>query len=165
MPPLGWVDLTLLAVLAMSVIVGLWRGLVFELLSLAGWVVAWVVAVWATPQLAPVLPVGTPGSALNHGVAFALSFIGTLVAWGLGAKLVRLLIHATPLSLIDRVLGAGFGLLRGALLLLAVAVVVSMSPLGKASAWQQSQGATWLKGALAGVRPWLPPDLSQHLPA
>ena len=39
--PLDW---ALLAVLATSVLVGLWRGLVYELLSLAGWLVVWFVA-------------------------------------------------------------------------------------------------------------------------
>ena len=41
---LGWVDLTLLALLGVSVLIGLARGLVFELMSLVGWVVAYVVA-------------------------------------------------------------------------------------------------------------------------
>lgn len=163
--PSGWIDLTMLGVLAVSVIVGLWRGLVFELLSLAGWVAAWFAAVWAAPQLAPQLPVGAPGSALNHAAAFALAFIGALIVWSLVARLVRVLIRATPLSPIDRVLGAGFGLLRGGLLLLAITVIIAMTPLAKAPAWQQSQGVAWLGSALQTLKPWLSPGLSQHLPA
>ena len=40
----SWVDGMLLAVLVVSVVVGLWRGLVFELMSLVGWVAAYVAA-------------------------------------------------------------------------------------------------------------------------
>ena len=127
-PTLGWVDWSLVAVLALSIAVGLWRGLVFELLSLVGWVAAYVAAQVFAATVAPMLPIGTPGGALNQGAAFALVFVAALIVWALASRLLRLLIHATPLQLIDRVLGGGFGLLRGAVLLLAVATVVSLTP-------------------------------------
>ncbi len=161
---LGWVDLCLLAVLLASVVVGLVRGFVFELMSLAGWVVAWFGAQWAAPQLAPVLPVAAPGSALNLGAAFALCFLGALVIWGLLARLVRLLLHATPLSLVDRGLGAGFGLLRGGVLLLALATVLTLTPAAQSPAWQQSQGARWLGLSLKALKPLLP-DQAQRMMA
>lgn len=165
MRTLGWVDVSLLVFIALSVVFGLVRGLVFELLSAVGWVVAFFAAQWLTPRAAPYLHVGEPGSDLNHGVTFACAFIATLIAWSLAARLMRALIHATPLSLLDRVLGAGFGLVRGALVLLALASAIGLTPLRKSLAWQQSEGATWLNAALHGIKPLLPPDLSRHLPA
>ena len=69
---IGWVDLALGAVLLASVVVGIARGFVFELLSLAGWVAAWFAAQWLAPQVAPHILVGAPASALNHGAAFAI---------------------------------------------------------------------------------------------
>jgi membrane protein required for colicin V production len=162
---LGWVDLSLLAVLALSVVVGLWRGLVFELMSLIGWVVAYIAAQAWSPLLAPRLPIGTPGSALQQGAAFALTFLAALIAWAVLARLLRLLVHATPLTFIDRVLGAGFGLLRGAVLLLAVSTVVAFTPAMHSQAWQDSKGAAWLGAALQGLKPMLPEDVSRHLPA
>jgi membrane protein required for colicin V production len=161
---LTWLDYTLLAVLALSVLVGLWRGLVFECLSLVGWLVAWWGAQWAAPQVAPWLagvlggrlPLGAPESSANAGAAFALCFIGILIVWTLLAKLVRMLIQATPLSLFDRVLGGGFGLLRGGVLLLVLATVVQLTPLAQASAWRQSAGGAVLAAALVAVRPLLP---------
>ena len=87
MPVLGWVDWTLLAVLAVSVVVGLWRGLVFELMSLVGWVVAYVAAQLYSPLVAVHLPIGLPGSALNLGAGFALTFFGVLIGWALGSGL------------------------------------------------------------------------------
>ena len=80
--PLTGLDWVMLAVLALSLVVGLVRGLVFEALSLAGWVVAWFAAQWAAPLLAPSLPIGTPGTPVNHGAALALSFLAALIpAW------------------------------------------------------------------------------------
>ncbi len=168
LPDLGWVDWVLLAALAVSVVVGMVRGFIFECLSLAGWVVAWFAAQWAAPLLAPHLPslqIAPPGSPAQMGVAFGLSFLAALVLWTLLSKLVRMLVHATPLSFPDRVLGGGFGVLRGALLLLAVASVVALTPAAQSPAWQGSQGALWLGQTLQMLKPLLPDSAARLLPA
>ena len=162
---LGWLDWTLLAVLAVSVVIGLVRGVVFELMSLAGWLVAWYASQWLAPMIGPHLPVGTAGSAPNLAVALVLCFVGVIIIWSLLAKLVRMLVQATPLSLPDRALGAGFGLVRGAVLLLAVATLVALTPAVRAPEWRDSHGATWLMLALHGLKPLLPPLMAERLPA
>jgi len=165
LPVFGWVDWVLLAVLVVSVCVGLWRGLVFEVLSLVGWVVAFVAAQAFAPSVAAYVPIGVPGSALNHGIAFLATFVLALVLWALASRLVRLLIHATPLQPLDRVLGGVFGLARGAVLLVAVTTVVMLSPAQRSPAWQRSQGAAWLATVLQGLKPVLPDAISRQLPA
>ena len=65
----GWLDWALLAVLLLSAAVGIVRGLVFECLSLAGWLVAWFAAQWVAPQLAPHVPVGAAGSDREYNVS------------------------------------------------------------------------------------------------
>ena len=162
---LSWLDWSLLAVLAVSVIVGLVRGLVYECLSLAGWVVAWFAAQWTAPQLAARVPLGAPGSALNLGVAFAITFVLAILVWSLLAKLIRMMIHATPLSLPDRVLGAGFGLLRGGVLLLAVTTVVALTPAAQSRPWLDSRAAQGLQQALRALKPLLPEPAARLLPA
>ena len=81
-PVLGWVDLGMIAVVALSALVGAVRGLTFELLSLAGWVAAWFAGLWLGPWLAPHLPLGTAGSPLNTVASFACAFIVVLILWG-----------------------------------------------------------------------------------
>ena len=159
-----WVDLAMLLWLVASMLLGLARGLVFETLSLIGWAVAYVAALWVAPVLAPQLPLGEPGSTLNHAAALLCAFIAVLLAWGLLTRLVRLLVRATPLSLPDRVLGAGFGAARGLMLLLAFATVIGLTPMAGSIAWRRSQGAAWLNAALHDIKPLLPNELSQHLP-
>ena len=164
LPELPWIDWLLLAVLAASVVIGFVRGLIYECLALAGWVVAWFVAQWAAPQLAPHLPVGAPGSALQLGAAFALSFLLALIVWGLMARLVRLLVHATPLSLLDRMLGSGFGVFRGVVLLMVVATVVTLTPAAQSPTWRGSHGAQLLGQALMSLKPLLPEPAARLLP-
>ncbi len=161
---LGWVDLLFLAILGVSVVVGLVRGLVFEVLSLVGWLAAYLAAQWLTPVIAPYLPVGQPGSALNHGAAFASGFIAALIVWGLMARLLRMVIHATPLSVIDRALGATFGVARAFVVMLAITTLVMLSPMGHSSVWRASRSAVWLAGALDGLKPVLPTQIAEHLP-
>ena len=160
-PALSWLDWALLAVLAASVAVGLVRGFVFEVLSLAGWVVAWFAAQWAAPALAPFIPMGTPGSALQIGAAFLLAFVAVLMVSALLARLVRMMIHTTPLSIPDRLLGALFGLLRGAVLLLVAATVVALTPASQSTPWRTSQGARCLSAALAILKPLLPEPVAR----
>jgi membrane protein required for colicin V production len=162
---LSWVDGSLLAVLAVSIGVGLVRGVVFECLALAGWVVAWFAAQWAAPVVAPHLPVGVPGAGLNLGAAFALAFLAAVVCWTLLARLIRMLIHATPLSLPDRLLGAGFGAMRGGVLLLALASVVTLTPAAQSAPWRSSHGARWLAQGLQLLEPLLPSTVSGLLRA
>ncbi len=161
---LNGVDAVLGFVLLASVLVGLVRGLVFEVLSLAGWVAAWLGAAWVAPLLAPHLPLGEPGAALRQGAAFVIAFIACLLAWSLAARLVRLLLHATPLSLPDRLLGAAFGLLRGGVLLLALATVVGFTPLSSSQPWRESRLALVVVAGLDALRPLLPPAWSTRLP-
>ena len=165
MGALGTVDWILLAILGLSVLIGLWRGLVFEVLSLLGWVAAYFAAQWLAPAVGSYLPVGAPGSALNLVVAFVLTFVLALVVWGLAARLVRMLVSASPLSVADRMLGAAFGLLRGLVLLLVAATLVAMTPMARSPAWGQSQGAAWLNAMLQELKPVLPSEIAQHLPA
>jgi membrane protein required for colicin V production len=157
------VDLAMLAALLLSMAVGAWRGLVFELMSLVGWFAAYLAAQWGSPSLAPYVPIGALGSATQHAAAFAGTFVVALLAWGLLSRLLKMLIHATPLGLVDRLLGAAFGALRGLVLLLAVAAVVTRTPWAESPGWQQSTGAAWLKVLLVGLKPTLPASISNQL--
>ena len=159
---IGWVDIALLVFVAASVAIGLVRGFVFELLSLVGWFAAYFAARWFTPACQPYVPVGEPGSALNYGLTFACVFLAALIVWSLGARLVRVLVRATPLSAIDRLLGACFGMLRGLVVLVVVATVVGVSPWAKSTAWQRSQGAVWLNALLQELRPVFTNEVSQY---
>ena len=153
---LGWVDIAMLGILAISAVVGLMRGLTFELLSLAGWFVAYFAARWLQPWFAPHLPIGAAGTLLNQGVAFASAFIVVLIVWSLLARAVAMLIGVTPLRPLDRLLGAVFGVVRGIVVLLVFATVVAYVPSARPRAWQDSVGAAMLESVLKGLLPLLP---------
>jgi membrane protein required for colicin V production len=158
---LGWIDVVMLGVLAASAVVGVLRGLAFELLSLAGWVVAWLCAkAWALP-LAERLHIGSAGSALQQGAGLLICFLAVLVAWRLVSWLVQQVIQATPLAPLDRALGALFGLLRGGLILLVLVLGFGLTPLRASESWQASSGVRWSQGVLSVVGPVVGPASAQ----
>ncbi len=161
---MGWVDLVLLGILVVSVLLGLWRGLVFEVLSILGWVVAYFACPFFAPFIANWLPQDKLTPNLLHALSLVLAFMLILLLWGLSARLLRALIHATPLSIIDRVLGAGFGVLRGVLIGLLAVVLVSMTPAARSAPWQESQVAPWLQAALHLLTPVLPAEVLKFIP-
>lgn len=160
---LSWVDLALLAVLLISVGIGLWRGLVFEVMSLAGWVVAYFAAPPLAPLVEAMLPEGKFGPAVVHVVSLVLAFIFVLIVWSLVSRLVKTLIHATPLSVLDRLGGAGFGALRGVFIALLLVLVIGASPVAQSATWQASHAAPVLCGVLRDLSPLLPEPIARFV--
>ncbi len=161
---LAAVDWIFLAVLLVSMAVGVWRGLVFEVISVAAWIAAFVLAQWFAPAVGQWLPISSANEALRYGLGFLLVFVGTVFAGGLVAFMVKKLMAAVGLSPADRLLGAAFGVVRGVVLLLALTLVVGMTPLQSAPWWQESQGAQMAGVALHGLKPVLPEDFGKYIP-
>ena len=159
--PLDWV---FLAVLAGSFVVGLWRGLVYEVLSVASWVAAFVVAQWLAPQAAAVLPIQRAPEAGRYAVGFVVVFLVVVFTGGLIAWITKKLVDSVGLRPIDRTLGGAFGLVRGAVLLLVVAIVINMSPAREAGWWTGSKGAAVSLSVLKGLKPVLPEQFGRYLP-
>lgn len=157
-----WVFLVLLLV---SMLIGGWRGLVFEILSLAGWVLSFVVAQWMAADVAALLPLGGVEGTLRYALGFVVVFIASVFACGFFAWLGQKLISAVGLRPADRALGAFFGVLRGVLVLLGVALVVNLASLQGAAWWQESRGAPLLTAGLVRLKPVLPPEFGRHLPS
>ena len=158
------VDWLFLAVLLVSLVVGAWRGFVYELISLLSWLAAFVLAQWFAPTAAQWLPMSGSSEALRYAAGFVLVFIAAIFAGGLVAFLAKKLLAVVGLRPADRVLGAGFGLVRGALLLLAFTAVVSMTPLRTAAWWQEASGPQLAGAVLRGIKPLLPQEFSKYLP-
>ena len=106
-------DWILLGVLALSMLVGAWRGLVYEVLSVLGWVLAFYAAQWLAPQVASMLPLQSVSQSVRYAAGFALVFIASIFTWGLVVFLIRKLVDSVGLRPVDRTLGAAFGLCAG----------------------------------------------------
>ena len=156
-------DWVLLAVLLLSVLLGAWRGLVYEVLSVAGWVAAFVLAQAYADEVAVLLPLESLSPPLQLAAGFLVVFIAVAFAGGMLAWLVKKLVASVGLRPVDRILGSVFGLARGVVMLLAFAVVVSMSPLRDAPWWQGSAVADMLVATLHAIKPLLPEPVARYI--
>ena len=159
-----YIDWILLGILVLSFAIGALRGLVFEVLSVFVWIAAFVLAQWFAPEVAAKLPMAGTAQSLRYAAGFVLVFVGTAFVAGLFVQLIKKMVAAVGLRPVDRTLGAIFGLLRGAILLLAIAVVINMTALRSQADWQASQGATMLTELLTKLKPLLPQDFGKYLP-
>ena len=158
-------DWALLGVLFASMVVGLWRGLVYEVLSLAGWVAAFFLAQWlATDVVAWVPFVQNAAPSVQYAVGYVLVFVGSLFVFALLSWLIKKLIESVGLRPVDRVLGGAFGLARGVVLLLALTVVLQLTGLSKSDWWQSAKGPVWLDLTIQGLKPLMPESMSKFLP-
>jgi membrane protein required for colicin V production len=158
-------DWVVVAVLAASILLGFWRGLVYEVLSVLNWVAAFLLAQWLAPRAAELMPLGHAGESIRYAAGFAVVFIAALFVGGLLAWLTRKLVAAAGLAPVDRALGGVFGLVRGTVAVLALAVVVHLTGLRQSDWWTESMTAGVATAALRGLKPVVPERFGAYLPA
>ncbi len=117
-------DWIIVAILAASGLLSLWRGFVKEAISLVVWVAAFGIGITFSPQLSTLLAASVENDSLRLILAFILLFIGTLIVGGLINRILASLLKVTGLSGTDRLLGMVFGVFRGAIVILACLIIV-----------------------------------------
>jgi len=158
----NWADYTILAVLGLSVLIGLWRGLISEVLAIVCWVAAvWVAYVFGEPLAQQFTAVDVPSVRLLIG--YGLCFLVVLIAGALVSFVMRKLVKGSGLSGTDRLLGMFFGLARGLLLITVAVLLLGFTPMPRDPWWHASTlmpsfevGAEWLSQRL-------PESVSKHL--
>jgi membrane protein required for colicin V production len=155
---MSWVDYSILGILALSVLVGVLRGFVREVLGLATWVGAFVVTYFfgglVAHQLAPFISV--PEVRLVAGQA--LLFVGSLFIGALITHLIGTLVSESPVAPVDRTLGGVYGLGRGLLAVVLVIVLADASATAREQRWwNESVLIPPLLPLASTVRSWIPP--------
>ncbi|WP_343588141.1 CvpA family protein [Herbaspirillum sp.] len=156
-------DYLVLLVMVCSVIIGTLRGLVREVLSLASWVVALVVANAYGEALAAMLPEAVPGESTRLIVAFIALFIGTRLLMALVSRTLSELIKASGLTLVDRGFGSLFGVARGVLVVVAVALLCGTTSIPQQPFWKEAMLSPWVEQAALAVMPYLPGKFAEHV--
>ncbi|MEH6578199.1 MAG: CvpA family protein [Amphritea sp.] len=136
---LNWADWAIIGIITISGLYSLRGGFIKEALSLTIWVTAFVVARLFAPSLSTLLDDFLQTPSVRIGAAFVLLFVATLMVGALINNVIGMLVQATGLSGTDRILGVGFGVIRGALIIVVVVALLVRSPVVEDSWWAQSQ--------------------------
>ena len=156
-------DYVVLGIVAASLLLGLWRGVVGELIALAAWVLAFFAALEFGAELGHSVfrSVADPGMRALAGCAAV--FVGVLVVMALVRLAVRGLIKALGLSLSDRLLGMVFGVLRGVMMVMVLVAVGGLTSAPRQVWWKEAMLSAPLETAVMAAKPWLPADLAKRI--
>jgi membrane protein required for colicin V production len=158
-----WIDYAVLGVMAISIAWGAWRGLVREVVSLGGWIIAFLAANLLSGPAGEALPESLGGPEVRVLLAFIGIFIVALALATLVALLLSKILKAAGLAGLDRTLGAIFGVARGLLIVVACGLLAGLTRLPDDPAWKESVAGPMLARTAVQLKPWLPPKLSERL--
>ena len=132
------IDIIILCIIAISAMLGVFRGLIKEALSLASWFAAIIAGTLFSAQLADLMENLINNASLRRIAAFAILFIGVIFAGTLISNLVSKLTQAAGLKGVDRTLGALFGILRGVIIVLIIVLIGSQLDISRQ--WFEGSG-------------------------
>lgn len=158
-----WPDYAILAIIAISMLVGLLRGFVKEVFSLVVWAAAFIVAYRFAGDVATLMEEQVSLPSARTAIGFIGLFVVVLVIGGLANYLLGRLVESTGLSGTDRLLGGMFGIARGAALVVAAILVAGFTPLPADPWWKESRMIGSFMPLVAWSAEFLPASVSEHL--
>ncbi|OGT01021.1 MAG: hypothetical protein A3F73_12905 [Gallionellales bacterium RIFCSPLOWO2_12_FULL_59_22] len=154
-------DIAVMAILLVSLLLGCWRGLVYEVLSLAGWPIAFVLSKLYAGSITSMMP-GTQED-IRLAVAYAVVFVAVLILWSMLAWLLAKLVKAIGLGWMDGLLGGLFGALRGALVILGLVWLSGLTPVPEQPFWRTAQTSKTAEDIALLSKTWLPDNIAQRI--
>ena len=139
-----WLDYAVVGVFVASLAVGGWRGLVREVLSILGWVIAFL-------------------AELRVAAAYVAIFAASLVLTSLLGLLISKIVKAAGLGGTDRALGALFGAARGLLIVLAAVLLAGLTSAPRQPFWRDSASGSFLVQTAKALKPLLPQTFAERL--
>jgi membrane protein required for colicin V production len=157
-------DYIVLVVVMLSVLLGWWRGLVYEVLSLLSWITSYFVAKSWAAEVTPYMPEVLESDALKSAAAFMAVFITTLILCGIAAWALNKLIKSFGLDWrTDGVLGALFGFLRGWMLVLVIVLLASLTKLPQTPFWRDALLSKPLQNLALLAKVLLPDEMAKRV--
>lgn len=156
-------DYVVSGIFLVSIVLSIFRGFVREALSIAGWVVAFIVASAYSSLFEQFLPAEITGETLRISIAFVLTFLAVLLITALAIMLLTTLIKGIGLGFIDRLFGSVFGFLRALAIVTLLVLIAGLTTIPNQLFWQQAVLSRPLEAIAVQVLPWLPNDLSKRI--
>ena len=156
-------DYAVLAIVGFSVLLGVIRGFVREVIALASWVVAFVVAGAYGGAVAPLLARQIPDDNWRVLAAVVAVFVVVLVVINIVAMLASKLIKSAGLGVEDRLFGSVFGFMRGVVVVLVLVLGAGLTVLPRQPVWKDAMLAAPLEKLAVFVKQWLPQDWAKNI--
>ncbi|WP_136254990.1 CvpA family protein [Onishia niordana] len=136
---LTWIDWIFLAVLGVTMLAGFMRGLVQEGLGLVTWVLALMAARFFAEPVADMLAGLIDSDDGRLVLAFVLVILVVIMLGGMVIRLLHAAVEWVGMGFFNRIAGAVFGTLKGAVILVLATLLIGFTPLEQLSAWQNAE--------------------------
>ncbi len=158
-----WFDYAVIAVLAVSVLIGVWRGFVREVFALGGWVAAFVAAMLFAGEAGKLLPASSATPFVRSAAAGVVIFVVVLIACSIAGILLAKVFRVAGLGLADRTLGGVFGFARGALISVLSVLAAGLTALPREPFWREAALSGPLETSVVALKPYLPAPLAARV--
>ncbi len=160
---IAWIDIVIIALIALSAILSLFRGFVKEALALATWLIALWVAMTFYEPLSQVIAGWISLVSAQKITAFAVLFIAVLLMGAVINYLAGKLVSKTGLSGTDKMLGVVFGVARGGVIVTILVLLAGLTPFPQDPWWQESQFLGYFQEFALWMRNFLPGEIADNI--
>lgn len=157
-----WIDILIIAIIALSAVISLIRGFVQEALSLATWIAAFTLAWLFFRSLSMELSPWIDVPSIRLGVAFVLILIGVLILGAIANHFMKILVTTTGLSGTDRMIGIFFGMARGAVMVAILVLLAGLTPFPNDPWWHESRLIPYFQEMALWLKRFLPNDIATN---
>ncbi len=126
---LNSIDFAIIVIIGISMLTGLFRGLVKEVIALLTWIVAIWLAVNYSDSFSAFLEPYIKEEKIRTAVAFIGILLSVLIAGALVNAILSFIFKRAGMSGTDRLFGFGFGFVRGVLIVGLAIMIVDMTSL------------------------------------
>lgn len=156
-------DYGILILMVLSIVVGAVRGAIREVMNVVGWVLAFILAHSYSSEVAPLLSDWLNEPSARAIVAWALVFIVVVVIVAVTASLLSELVRKLGLGPLDRLVGGAVGVLRGAIIILALALAAGLTKLPQSARWRDAFLTPWIEVAALYAKGVLPEKIAARI--
>ena len=154
-------DFAVMAIFLVSLLLGLWRGFIHEVLSLLGWPIALLLSNVYADSIARLIPLKQ--DVLRLTVVYVVVFVLVLIAWSVLVMLFTKLLKAMGSGWPDRLLGGMFGVLRGGLVVLVLVLLAGMTDVPEQLFWRDAKMSKSVEDVALLTKNWLPENIAQRV--
>ncbi len=157
-----WVDYVIIGIIALSAVIGLFRGFVKEAFSLIVWIAAFWLSWTFFRDFSQYLIQWISLPSARLGVSFALIMIAVLIIGGIINFLLSQLVEHTGLTGTDRMLGIFFGIGRGAVIIAIIILLAGLTAMPEDPWWNHSMLIVHFQEISLWLKEFLPEDIAEH---
>jgi membrane protein required for colicin V production len=153
-------DYAVIGIIGTSFFLGLWHGILAEVLALAAWAVVLIAARAWDVDIAAYFP---ESATRYYAVAMIVALLIVLVILAVAHLVFSGILKVLGLATVSRLLGAVLGILRGVLIVLAGVLIGGMTTLPKSQWWRDAWLAPPCETVVIAVKPWLPAEVAKRI--